>query len=163
MRIVLPVPVSSARALGIRELFEESFGRVAFGVRTSLALPAIITNLIHTDLPQPGAERPLALPLKPGDLTRDHHEDLLRHVVDVVAEARNTAQPLTDERLIDLLRSVPVGVVRPGGPQAVEQADGGRFHLGPPVRAAEVSKQRSYLSKPLARHHFHRHVSWSFL
>ena len=95
---------------------------------TAVPAPAMGADLVHRHLPQPRPKRSLPLALKARELTNHDHEDLLRQVVGLNAQSGNSAQPSADQRQVDALQPVPVGGVRPGRLEPIEQADGGWGH-----------------------------------
>ena len=94
----------------------------------------MVPDLVHRDLPEPGPERPLPLPVEPGDLAEHDHENLLSQVGGLIPEPGNATEPALDQRQIDPLQPVPVGGVRPGHLEPIEQAEGGRVHEESPGR-----------------------------
>ena len=55
-------------------------------------------------------------------------KNLLGEVGGLITEPRDTAEPATYERPVDLLQPEPIGVVRCGSPEPIKKADGSRVH-----------------------------------
>ena len=131
--VVIPVPLAGEVVVRVGQPFEEPVGRVEPDGGPAVTLPAIVPDLVHRHLPEPGPERSLALPVEPGDLAEHDDEDLLGQVGGLVSEAGNATEPALDQGQIDPLQPVPVGGIRPGHLEPVEQAEGSRVQGRTPI------------------------------
>jgi hypothetical protein len=67
-------------------------------------------------------------PRKTGKLADHHEEDLLRQIIRLATQTRHAPEPPLDQRQVETLQALPVGGLRPGHPEAIEQADGCQVH-----------------------------------
>ncbi len=128
MFVVIPVPLAGEIVIRVGKPFEKPIGRIAPDGGPAMTLPTIVTDLVHRHLPKPSPERPLPLPVKPGDLTEHDDENLLGQVGALIPEPGNATEPALDEGQIDALQPVPVGGIRPRHLEPIQQAEGSRLH-----------------------------------
>src|SRR5262249_5489183 len=110
------------------EAVEEAFGRIQSDRRQSSSASPMTPSLVHGYLAKPGAKGPLAPPLELRKLADYHEEHLLCQVVDLFAEAWHACQPSLDQRLVNRLKTSPVGAVRSGRLEPIQQANRSRIH-----------------------------------
>ena len=120
MFVMVEVPLARQVSVRIGKLVEEPLGGVESDGWPSVSSLAGASRLVHRDLPEPGSERPLPLPLEPGKLANHDEKDVLRQVVGLVSQTGNSPEPLADERQVNVLKPEPVGMVRAGLSQPVE-------------------------------------------
>jgi hypothetical protein len=96
--VMIPVPLPSEVIIRVGKAFEKTVDRIEADGPSAMTLPAIVPDPVHGHPPKPSPERSLALPVKPGDLTKHDDENLLSQVGRLVAEARDATEPAFDQR-----------------------------------------------------------------
>lgn len=132
--VMISVPLASEVSVGIGKAFEKVVDRIEPDGGSAPSVCEKAPDLVDGHLPKPGPKRAFAPPIKAGDLADNDDEHFLSQVGGLIAEAGNAPEPALDHGQVDALQPVPVGGIRPGGLEPVEQANRGRVHERIPGR-----------------------------
>ena len=128
MLVMVTVPLAGEVVVRVGQPFEKTIGLVEPDSGSPLTLPAVVANLVHCHLPQPCPERAFALPLNRGISRKTTTRTSWARSADSSPRPerdRASAGSVADRSL----EPVPVGGLRPGHLEPIEQAEGRWVHV----------------------------------